>query len=288
MKRVVVHSLVVLLLVLVTVLIGAYVRGRNRLDARRPLAPIAMRETDDPAALARGEHLAHTFGGCAKCHGDDLGGQVMLEDVLMRVVAPNLTRGRGGLGSEHDFETIARSITHGVAVDGRPLVIMPSDELRKLGDDDVAALVSYILRAPPVDRDLAPTSVSALGTLLVGGLDLPILAAETIPTARPPRPRVTSGVTREHGLYLVDMCRGCHGPALRGGLTQAPGSPPSADISPEGLRRRRYAYADFARAMRTGVRPDGTRLDPAMPWSAMAGMTDEELQAMWLALAGTP
>ena len=42
-----------------------------------------------------------------------------------------------------------------------------------------------------------------------------------------------------------------------------------------------YSLTDFARAVRLGVRPDGTRLYPAMPYSAYAKMSDEDLQDLF-------
>ena len=42
-----------------------------------------------------------------------------------------------------------------------------------------------------------------------------------------------------------------------------------------------YTFADFARAMRLGVRPDGAPLYPAMPYTAYAKMSDEDLQDLF-------
>ncbi len=44
----------------------------------------------------------------------------------------------------------------------------------------------------------------------------------------------------------------------------------------------RWSEADIVRAVRTGVRPDGRELAPAMPWRSYAMLTDEDA----LALAG--
>ncbi|HMV69974.1 MAG TPA: cytochrome c, partial [Myxococcota bacterium] len=48
-----------------------------------------------------------------------------------------------------------------------------------------------------------------------------------------------------------------------------------------------WSRADFDRALRGGVRPDGTRLDPVMPWRVAAGMTDAEVDALWAYLHPT-
>ena len=53
----------------------------------------------DSASIARGQHLSRAISKCVECHGDDLGGQLVFDGLPMaRVVAPNLTSGRGGVG----------------------------------------------------------------------------------------------------------------------------------------------------------------------------------------------
>ncbi len=42
-----------------------------------------------------------------------------------------------------------------------------------------------------------------------------------------------------------------------------------------------YSLDDFSRAVREGVEPDGTHLYPAMPYSAYAGISDEDISALY-------
>ena len=42
-----------------------------------------------------------------------------------------------------------------------------------------------------------------------------------------------------------------------------------------------YSFEDFVRVMRLGVTPDGTRLYPAMPYTAYAKVSDEDLQDLF-------
>jgi mono/diheme cytochrome c family protein len=42
-----------------------------------------------------------------------------------------------------------------------------------------------------------------------------------------------------------------------------------------------YSLTDFARAVRLGAKPDGTRLYPAMPYTSYAKMSDEDVQDMY-------
>jgi len=47
-----------------------------------------------------------------------------------------------------------------------------------------------------------------------------------------------------------------------------------------------WSEAAFARAVREGVSPSGTRLYPAMPYDSYAGMTDEDIHALYVYLQG--
>ena len=98
---------------------------------------------------------------------------------------------------------------------------------------------------------------------------------------------VARGVTAEFGEYYARACVGCHGPDWSGGPMPggAPGDPPAANLTPDpatGLGS--WTEADFARALRQGVRPDGSHLADAMPWRAFSHFTDDEVAAIWLFL----
>jgi hypothetical protein len=57
---------------------------------------------------------------------------VPLDDLSIgRIVAPNLTRGRGGVGNTLSPSDFARAIRYGVDPMGRPLLAMPSDDYPK-------------------------------------------------------------------------------------------------------------------------------------------------------------
>ena len=64
-----------------------------------------------------------------------------------------------------------------------------------------------------------------------------------------------------------------------------PETPLASNLTPDqvtGLGS--WSEADFVRAMRDGLRPDGAVLDETMPWRAYQRLLDEELAAMWLYL----
>jgi hypothetical protein len=43
----------------------------------------------------------------------------------------------------------------------------------------------------------------------------------------------------------------------------------------------KWSEADFVRAMRTGITPDGRVLDLQMPWDAFQKITDRDLKSLW-------
>src|SRR6185436_3298983 len=106
----------------------------------------------DPVAIARGKYLAEKVAVCTECHGADLGGKVVEDDAAMgRLVASNLTRGRGGLPADYADQDFVRVLTHGVKRDGHSVVFMPVVDYR-FTEDDLGAIIAYVKSVPPVDR----------------------------------------------------------------------------------------------------------------------------------------
>jgi cytochrome c553 len=79
----------------------------------------------------------------------------------------------------------------------------------------------------------------------------------------------------------VGGCTTCHGPDLKGGLHEGPPDVPnSADLTPAGPLGS-WSEADFRKALREGSRPDGSTINPFMPWRLTRLMTDDEIRAVW-------
>ena len=260
-----------LVLTLVTMLCVVSVAREHR---RYRVPDVAATISADSATIARGRHLVTAVAACTSCHGADLGGHIVLEQPLLgRFVAANLTRGAGGVGLADTDQDLLRAIRHGVGRDGRPLVLMPSDAYGGLSDEDLAAIVAYVRAAPPVDLELPPTRVGPLGRVL-HLLGFRLLPAEHIDhLARASKPVPVVSVAWGRHLATVAGCRGCHGPTLGGD------SGPGPDLTDGALAA--WTEADFRRALREGLRPDGTILAEPMPWRNYAGLTDEELSALW-------
>ena len=49
-----------------------------------------------------------------------------------------------------------------------------------------------------------------------------------------------------------------------------------------------WKHTDFTALLRTGKRPDGTQVDPMMPWSTYQYMNDTEIAVLWAYLRTLP
>jgi cytochrome c553 len=244
-----------------------------------PVAPLTI--PDDAATIARGKYLADAVTGCTDCHGENLGGKVFADAPPFRLVASNLTHGAGGVGESYTDADWVRAIRFAVRPDGAPLLFMPTQAFSQLGNDDLAAIVAYIKSATPTDNAPGRSELRPLGRalLVAGQLGLPVDGVDTtLPVPSAP----SAGRTVEYGQYLaaVGACRECHGLSLAGAPPTEPDTPPGADLTPAG-RLGTWSDDDFRRAMRTGIRPDGSQIHPAMPWRVLAKQSDDELAALY-------
>lgn len=243
----------------------------------------------DGASLETGRHLAASRG-CIGCHGADLGGATLIDDPAMgRISGPNLTRGLGGLPPGYSDGDYVRAIRHGIAADGHGLFLMPSADFAHLTEADMTDLIAYAKSVPPVDRKSVPLRIGpvARGLLLAGKITL---AADVIDHVGLKPDIVEIGPTVAYGRYLAVSCTGCHGSNFSGGKITIgpPGWPHAANLTPHPSGRlAHWTEADFATALRTKRRPDGTRIDPVMP-DVFGQLNDTELKAIWAFLRALP
>ncbi len=250
------------------------------------VAPVAYRS--DAASVERGGYLFRSRG-CSDCHGADGGGSVVIDDGAMHVRSPDITR--GGVGARYTEVDWVRTIRHGVKPDGRPVMIMPSEEYNRFVDDDLAALVAYIRQLPPAGGGTTelrlPMPVKAL--YAVGVVKD---ASEKIDHTLPPAQPVAEGVTAAHGAYVANACIGCHGQQLAGGKIPGapPDWPPAANLTPgPGSALDRYRTAEqFMAMLKTGKRPDGTSVSKVMPFVSLKEMSEVDVRALYLHLRSLP
>ena len=254
-----------------------------QISATRDLPTHPFSAPADAASVARGEHVLRALAKCADCHGEDLAGTVMVDDpAIGRLASSNLTGGRGGIGGTYSDADFERAIRHGLARDGRRLIVMPSMDYQHLSDADLGALIAYLRSVPPVDRETPPSALGPLARALFAAGKMPLFAADEIAHRDEVVASVPVDSTVAYGKYLGDVgCAGCHGPTYGGGKIPGapPDFPPSANITPGGIGH--YTYADFKRALTEGIRPGGTALHPMMPVQATKLMTEVEFVAVW-------
>ncbi|MEP6766631.1 MAG: c-type cytochrome [Gemmatimonadaceae bacterium] len=271
------------LVVLILVLSGfAFVRSSGMMTRKYDIAVSPITVTNDSATLARGAHLVTVIGKCTDCHTNEMAGKVFIDDPgLGLIIAPNLTRGKGGVGDSLTDERMAHAIRHGIKHDNTSALIMPSDDYQFFTDDDVAAVVAYVRSLPPVDRVLPKSQLRVVGRALSAAGQLPIFIAENVDHKRPHIKSIVQDTSLAYGSYLgnVGGCTGCHGPGLSGG--KIPGTPPewpaAANLTPTGISK--YTDAQIEGILRTGKRPDGTSVNEVMPWKYTTNMTNDEIIA---------
>ena len=192
---------------------GVYGVSEYRIQKKYTITPAisSFLGSSEPDQLARGRHVA-TIRGCVDCHGPNLGGKLFLDaPPVATVYSSNLTTGEGGIGRTYSDADWDRAIRHGVRPNGKPLLIMPSQEFQVLGDEDLEALVAYIRSVPPVDYVAGRTRTGPLGRLLFVSGQVNAVPAELIDHAAPRKPAPAPGPTAEYGAYLATGCVGCHG-----------------------------------------------------------------------------
>src|SRR5262245_15791270 len=95
------------------------------------------------AALERGAYL-YASRGCTDCHGADGAGRVFVDDGNgLKIKGAAIHSGAGSVTAGYSPQDWDRAVRHGVKRDGRPALIMPSEDYNRLTDADLAALVSY-------------------------------------------------------------------------------------------------------------------------------------------------
>jgi cytochrome c553 len=243
-------------------------------ETKTPMPALPMAQ----ASAAHGERLSY-IEGCQDCHGPGLGGKLFLDIPPGRIIAPNLTSGRGGVAASYATDTDwDRAIRYGLRPDGKMLLpFMPYQLYHHLSDADAASLIAYIRSVPPRDSDLPATELRLPGYIMVGmPQSSPGRILERLAEERPPAP--APGVTPEYGRYLASVtCVECHGPELRGGEHPAPEAPPAPGL----MHAAQWSLAEFTQALRTGVVPGGRQLSEFMPAKdAFSHYTDDEIAAL--------
>ena len=267
-------------------------------------------------AARRGLYLANYVMGCIDCHSrreEDLysmppirsaefGGGFVFSRAMGfpgNIVTPNITQ--GALEDWTDGEVV-RAIAAGVSRDGRPLFpLMPYHNFGTLDKEDIEAVVAYLRLVPAVRRAVPETTIDFPVNVLIR-----FMPKDPVFRMRPnPREAVA------YGEYMVRAagCAECHtvldargnpaGPPFAGGMEMLhPGRflVRPTNITPDvetGIGAwTREQFIDRFKAKteedyRNTPAQRGSR-NTLMPWWAFAGMTREDLGAIYDYLRTVP
>jgi mono/diheme cytochrome c family protein len=264
--------------------------GERKRERRIEVAVLPVAYRSDVASVEHGGYLFRSRG-CAGCHGDSGGGAVVIDDGGLLVRSPDITPGPGHVAAAYAPVDWVRTIRHGVKPDGRPLLIMPSEDYARLTDVDLAAIVAYARQLPAASGRRATVQLP-LPVKVLYGLGMIRDAAETIDHTLAPALPVAAEVSVAHGAYVANGCIGCHRTGLVGGkIAGAPPSwPAAARLAPgSGSVMPRYRDAQaFAAMLKSGKRPDGSAVSEVMPFSSLRELNDLDVQALYLYLTTLP
>lgn len=290
----IVGRIVVVLGVVVALAYAGLVVATNRILAAEEAMPVAVvpvriPDAGDTVAVERGRYLVDHALNCKVCHSPDLAGGAVIDNFpIGKLWAPNLTAGRGSVIGDFTPTDWARSIRHGLHRTGRRLFLMPSEDFFSFSDDDIGSAVAYVKSMPPVDRDNQGISLGPVGRvlLLTGDVDFAFNKIEHAAA----RSTAAPGATLAWGQVLASTCSGCHGAGFSGGAIPGgdPSWPPARNLTQHETGLKSWAQADFITALRQGHRPDGTAIKPPMPWQAYGGLSDTDLDALWIYLRSVP
>lgn len=295
----------ILLLVVILLLAGVLTYLKTALPDVGPPPEIAIEGNAEQ--LKRGAYLANHVMVCMDCHSKrdwtqfagppiestfGMGGEVFDQKFGFpgKYVSSNITP--ANLSNWTDGE-VFRAVVSGVGKDGRALFpVMPHHNYGKLDEKDIRAVIAYIRSIPAIENQ---TEASVP--------DFPLnFILNTIPKKANLQPMPSKAEKEKYGEYLVTAaaCYDCHtnqekgefiGEPFAGGMRfPLPNNYTvvSTNITPhesgigswtEELFVKRFKlYADSTYTPEAVG--DGDR-QSAMPWTMYAGMSEEDLGAMY-------
>jgi mono/diheme cytochrome c family protein len=274
----------------------------------RPPPDVTVQPT--PELIARGEYLTHNVMACVDCHSprdkglfamppkkgmEFAGGECFGEEQGMpgKVCVPNITQDKeSGLGQWTDGE-IMRAVREGVSRDGRALFpFMPYTYYRSMSDEDLHAVIAYLRTVKPVQQQVARSEFGFFFRHIMNTFPEPLEG----PVSPPSR---ASSV--EYGRYLTTMgsCKECHTPrgstGIKEDLAFSGGQEfnfsgvvhvRSANITPDletgiGKMTRDQFISRFHSFKGVEPEPVSPARQTVMPWPFFAGMSEEDLGAIY-------
>lgn len=246
-----------------------------------PLEGVDLKALAKERSLERGKHYMASRAACTECHGADLGGKVVVDAPAMGTwIAPNISN--GGVTKDYKPADWVRLIRHCVKPDGHPAT-MPCLDFTWFSDQELADIVTYIKSQPAVDRVMPKSTLGPVFSMLIATDQIKLGPEEldhTAPRAKLP-PRIAP--TEELGKHLATTCSGCHRTDFTGGpiVGGDPKWPPAKNLTFHESALAKWSLDDFKKAMREGIRPDGTKIDPVMPIQYTSQLKDAEIEGIY-------
>ena len=247
--------------------------------------------------LERGAYLVKGPVACGNCHTNpaagspELGGGMRFAELAYTAIAANLTPDpETGITQWTDADLV-NGLRNGKRPRGSTIgPPMPIMAYRGISDDDAKAIVAYLRSVKPV---VNKTARSSYRIPLPDSYGPPVTSVAAVSDADPvaygsyivnhlaqctechSRPVEGGGVDRVNGL-------GAGGAQFRGpwGISMAP------NITPSGIGY--YTDEQLKKVITTGMRPDGSKLNPPMAVAYYANMTDKDLSAVVAYLRSMP
>jgi mono/diheme cytochrome c family protein len=288
--RLTVASLAALALLAAALALLGYYLGERKMARVVRVPATWLTVPVDAARVEQGRYLFNTRG-CATCHGADGAGREVIRSPGMLVVSPNISLGANSAVSAYTVQDWTRTLRHGVKPDGRPVMIMPSEDFARMPNEDVGALIAYIHTLAPVAGRVATVQLPAAVKVMYG-FGMVRDAAELIDHSLAPALKIAPGMSLAHGAYVATICISCHGAGLSGG--HIPGAPAEWPAPPnltpgDGSVLPRYPTPAALKAMfQSGRRPDGTPISGVMPFDSLGQMNDTDVQAVHAYLNSLP
>ena len=264
------------------------------------------------ARIERGKYLANHVAVCIDCHSArdwskysappvagtfGQGGEIFDQNLGFpgTYFSRNITP--AGIGNWTDGE-VFRAITSGVSKDGHALFpIMPHPLYGQLNEEDIYSIIAYLRTLQPIQKEI-PASVS----------DFPMnFIINTIPAKPNFQPIPEKEDQLAYGRYLITAaaCVECHTPKKNGqniaGMEFAGGMEfkfptgevlRSPNITPDpktGIGNwTREAFVNRFKMHATAQPVAKGGFQTLMPWTMYAGMTEEDLSAIYTYLKSVP
>jgi cytochrome c553 len=234
----------------------------------------------DSSTIAEGDRLV-TLYQCRDCHGAHLEGTDFVKGMpFANIPAPNLTA--GGIGPSLSDVQWEGAVRHGIGADGRRLFIMPSEAFAGLANSDLSAIIVYARSLPAEQSMLVERSIGPAGRAAALFAPASVMLSHVIDHgARHPASSPDQSST-DYGAYLARACVACHGADYGGTSLAFANDLRASDLTPRNATGvSSWSEEQFVRAMKEGVRPDGTKLSDVMPWRAFGQYTPAELGALY-------